>query len=63
MSNVTRLRHVLPLPSDVVAATNELDSALIKAIDAAKAAGLPQGLVVAILQGHAHAETNRMVIK
>ncbi|MNE87128.1 hypothetical protein D3C80_1842920 [compost metagenome] len=63
MSNVTRLRHVLPLPADVVGATNALDAALIKAIDEAKAAGLPQGLVVAILHGHAHAETHRMVIK
>ncbi|BFO04044.1 hypothetical protein KNHN1_24220 [Pseudomonas guariconensis] len=60
MGNVTRLRHVLPLPTDVVAATNALDSALIKAIDAAKEAGLPQGLLVAILQGHAHTETRKM---
>ncbi|MCG8291947.1 MULTISPECIES: hypothetical protein [Pseudomonas] len=63
MSNVTRLHHVLPLPADVVVATNALDAALIKAIDAAKEAGLPQGLLVAILHGHAHAETHRMVIK
>ncbi|MEW9857875.1 hypothetical protein [Pseudomonas putida] len=61
MSNVTRLRHVLLLPADVVAATNEFDSALIKAIDAAKESGLPQGLLVAILQGHAHAQTRDMV--
>lgn len=63
MSNVTRLHHVLPLPADVVVATNALEAALIKAIDAAKEAGLPQGLLVAILHGHAHAETHRMVIK
>ncbi|MBO9552212.1 hypothetical protein [Pseudomonas sp.] len=62
MGNVTRLRHVLPLPADVVTATNDLDSALIRAIDAAKEAGLPQGLLVAILHGHAHAETHRMVV-
>lgn len=61
MTNVTRLRHVLPLPADVVATTNALDSALIKAIDAAKEAGLPQGLLVAILHGHTHAETRKMV--
>ncbi|MCK2118338.1 hypothetical protein MYW52_22930 [Pseudomonas juntendi] len=61
MTNVTRLHHVLPMPADVVAATNALDSALIKAIDAAKEAGLPQGLLVAILHGHAHAETRKMV--
>ncbi len=43
MTNVTRMRHVLPLPSDVVVATNALDTALIKAIDAAKEAGRASG--------------------
>jgi hypothetical protein len=62
MTNVTRLHHSLPLSSDVAAATNALDTAVAKAVDEAKAAGLPQGLVVAILHGHAHAETHRMVI-
>ena len=61
MSNVTRLRHVLPLPADVVAATNELDAAVIKAIDQAKSAGLSQGLLAAILQAHAHAETHKIL--
>lgn len=61
MSNVTRLRHVLPLPADVVAATNDLDAAVIKAIDDAKRAGLPQGLLAAVLHAHAHAETHKMV--
>lgn len=61
MSNVTRLRHVLSLPGDVIVATNELDAAVIKAIDDAKSAGLPQGLLVAILHAHAHAETHKMV--
>jgi hypothetical protein len=55
------MRHVLPLPADVVAATNAFDSALIKAIDTAKEAGLPQGLIAAILHGQAHAETHKMV--
>lgn len=63
MTNVTRLRHALPLPADVVAATNALDSALINAIDAAKKADLPQGLLAAILHGHAHAETHKMVVQ
>lgn len=60
MSNVTRLHHALSLPTDVVSAINALDATVIKAIDEAKAAGLPQGLIVAILHGHAHAETRRM---
>lgn len=59
MSNVTRIRHALPLPADVVSAINNLDAVVIKAIDEAKAARLAQGLKVAIIHGHAHAETHR----
>lgn len=62
MSNVTRLRHVLPLSQDISKALTELDSAIAKAIDVAKAAGLPQGLIVAELHGHAHAQIHNMVI-
>lgn len=61
MTNVTRLRHVLPLSQEITKALTELDSAIAKAVDAAKAAGLPQGLVVAVLHGHAHAQTHTMV--
>lgn len=61
MTNVTRLRYALPLSQDVNKALTELDSAIAKAIDAAKAAGLPQGLIVAELHGHAHAQTHSMV--
>jgi hypothetical protein len=61
MSNVTRLHHALPLPPDVVAAIKDLDDALVQAIKAAKAAGLPQGLVVSLLHGHTQVQTNIMV--
>ena len=61
MTNVTRLRHALPMSQDVNTALTALDSAIAKAIDAAKAAGLPQGIVVASLHGHAHAQTHLMV--
>ncbi|WP_455923287.1 hypothetical protein [Pseudomonas putida] len=61
MNNVTRLHHALPLGPEVAAAVNGLDSAIAQAIDAATAAGIPQGLVVCILHGHAHAETHKMV--
>ncbi|MCO7515724.1 hypothetical protein NJF44_10625 [Pseudomonas guariconensis] len=61
MTNVTRLHHALSLSPEVVAALNELDGSLIKAIAEAKAAGLPQGLIVSLLHGHAHAETHKMV--
>jgi hypothetical protein len=61
MTNVTRLRHALPMSQDINKALTELDSAIAKAIDAAKAVGLPQGLVVAEL--HGHAQTHIMVSK
>jgi len=61
MTNVTRLHHALPLSPAINQAITELDSAIAKAIDAAKAAGLPQGLIVAELHGHAHAQTHNMV--
>lgn len=61
MGNVTRLHHALPLSQDIIEALTELDGAIAKAIDAAKATGLPQGLIVAELHGHAHAQTHSMV--
>jgi hypothetical protein len=61
MSNVTRLRHALPMGQDITKALNELDSSIAKAVDAAKGAGLPQGLIVGLLHGHAHAQTHQMV--
>ncbi len=61
MTNVTRIRHELPVSLDIVNAVDKFDAALVKAIDAAKEAGLPQGLLVGLLHGHAHAETHKMV--
>ncbi|WP_404941605.1 hypothetical protein [Pseudomonas danubii] len=61
MGKVTRLYHTLPMSQDINKALTELDSAIAKAIEAAKAAGLPQGLIVAELHGHAHAQTHNMV--
>ena len=61
MINVTRLRQALPMSPDINKAVSDLDSAIAKAIEAAKAAGLPQGLVVSLLHGHAHGQTHIMV--
>lgn len=61
MNNVTRLRHALPMSPDINKVVTELDSAIVKAVDAAKSAGLPQGLVVSLLHGHAQVQTNIMV--
>jgi hypothetical protein len=62
MSNVTNIRHSMPLSPDITRAIVELDSVIAKAVDAARAAGLPQGFVVSVLHGHAHAQTHIMVI-
>ncbi|SEB79510.1 hypothetical protein SAMN05216178_2285 [Pseudomonas saponiphila] len=61
MGNVTRLHHALPLSQDINKALTELDSAIAKAIEDAKSAGLPQGLVVALLHGQAHSQAVIMV--
>ena len=61
MNKVTRLRHALPMSQDINKALVDLDSAIAKAIDAAKAAGLPQGIIVAVLHGQAHSQTAIMV--
>ena len=61
MSKVIRLRHTLPMSPDINAAVNDLDSAIAKAVDTAKTAGFPQGLIVGLLHGHAHAQTHQMV--
>jgi hypothetical protein len=61
MTNVTRIRHALPVGPEINEAIETLDGAIAKAIDAAKEAGLPQGFVVSLLHGHAHKETHLMV--
>ncbi len=61
MGDVTRLRHALPMSQDINAAVSALDKAIATPVDAAKAAGLPQGLIVGLLHGHAHAQTHQMV--
>lgn len=63
MTYVTRIRHELPVSMDIVHAVAEFDAVLVKAIDRAKEAGLPQGLLVGLLHGHAHAETQKMVVE
>lgn len=60
MSNITRLRHALPMSPDINKAVADLDSAIATAVDVAKEAGLPQGLVVSLLHGHAQVQTNIM---
>lgn len=61
MSNVTNIRHAMPISSEVSKALEILDLAVIKAIADAQDAGLPQGFVVAILHAQAMRQTQRMI--
>ena len=61
MGNVTNIRHAIPVSADITKALTDMDTAIAKAIDAAKASGLPQGFVVSLLHGHAHSQTRDMV--
>ncbi|KAA8689579.1 Uncharacterized protein ALO80_00869 [Pseudomonas caricapapayae] len=60
MSNVTNIRHAAPVSAEISKALIDMDAAIAKAIDCAKAAGLPQGFVVSTFHGHAHAQTHMM---
>jgi len=42
-------------------ATQELDRQMVEALNKAKENNLPQGLVVALLQGHLFIETQEMI--
>lgn len=42
-------------------ALERMDAVIVAAINDAKDAGVPQGLIVALLQGFAHSETADMV--
>ena len=41
-------------------AVHKMDSAIVSAINAAKDAGVPQGLIVGLLHGYAHDQTVAM---
>lgn len=61
MSNVTNIRHAIPVSADMSKAIQAFSMAVATAIDDAKAAGLPQGFVVAILHGQALSETQKLI--
>lgn len=61
MSNVANIHGALPLSNETVKVVRELDKTITDAINKARQAGLPQGLVVGILHGYALGETARMV--
>lgn len=46
---------------DQVAAFQAMEAQILEAIAAARTAGVPQGLIVAVLHGQAHMHTNIMI--
>ncbi|MNC82199.1 hypothetical protein D3C75_1356200 [compost metagenome] len=61
MSNVTPIRHAMPISAEVSKALETMGRAVVKAIADAQDAGLPQGFVVAVLHAQALRQTQRML--
>lgn len=61
MTNISRLYSEKPVSAEVNDALNALTEDTSQAIQRAKDAGVPQGLVVAIMAAHFHEETGRML--
>jgi hypothetical protein len=61
MSNVTNIRHAIPVSAEISKAVVDFSTALSKAIDDARDVGLPQSLLFALLHGQALSETQRMI--
>ena len=62
MSNISRIYSEKPVSAEVAGALDALADEVAAAIDRAKDAGVPQGLIVAIMAGHFHEETARMLV-
>lgn len=61
MSNVSRIYSSAPVSAEVNEAMTAMCEEIVAALAKAKAAGVPQGLVVAVVAGHFHEETDRML--
>lgn len=61
MSNVSNLRGAISLSPEIVKVVRETDAAIVEAINKARAAGIPQGMLTGMLHGYALCETARMI--
>lgn len=61
MANILPMHGSGAMTPDQVRAFRDFDSVIVDAINLARDAGVPYGLIVAILHGHAHAETQKMM--
>jgi hypothetical protein len=60
MGKVTQIYESPVVRRDIAEACNELDVTIGEAVMEAKNAGVPQGLIVAIIHAHDHAETSQI---
>lgn len=61
MSNVSNLRGAISLSSEIVRVIRDTDAAIVEAINKARDAGIPQGMLTGMLHGYALGETARMI--
>lgn len=61
MADVVVIQGSGAMTPDQARAFRECDAVIVVALDAAKHAGVAQGLLVAMLHGHAHRETHEMM--
>lgn len=61
MSVVTKIYPGAPVRADIQQALIALEAKMLEAISEAKQAGLPQGLICAILRAHEHIQIEIMV--
>lgn len=61
MTNISRIYSEKPVSAEVAGALDALGAQVVAAIDRAREAGVPQGLIVAIMAGHFHEEMARML--
>lgn len=61
MTKVSRIYSEKPVSAEVAGALDALGAQVVAALDQAREAGAPQGLIVAIMAGHFQEETARML--
>lgn len=61
MTKVSRIYSEKPVSAEVAGALDALGAQVVAVLDQAREAGVPQGLIVAIMAGHFHEETARML--
>lgn len=62
MTNISRIYSEKPVSAEVAGAVDALGAQVVAALDRAREAGVPQGMIVAIVAGHFHEEAARMLV-